>query len=110
VSALACSPGRRIADLDVAAEHGDELEAMRAAHEAYMAELLAHRQRLAHALGLLDAAERLRVLRVEQLAAAEARLGDAISASVDALDAAEAAGQTVIDACRLVAQIRMARP
>ena len=87
-------PENEAAPFDLA-PFATDIAAMRIEQDAYAAECQAYRRRLAHALGLLDTAEKLRVIRVEQLTAAEGRLADAIGASVDALNAAEAAGQTV---------------
>lgn len=72
--------------------------------------LRAYRTRLAKALGLLMAAERLRVLRAEAMSEAERKLGVATCEAVDAREAAEAAGETVIEAALLVARVRDGRP
>ena len=98
-----------IATFDIA-EHADALAEMQQEQEAYAAELQAYRLRLAHALGLLDTAEKLRVLRVEAMTTAEGRLADAIGASVDAINAAEEAGRLVIEACQHVAAVRRMHP
>jgi len=65
-----------------------------------------YQQRLARALGLLAHAEALRAERQTQSRAAEARLAEAVQAAVEALDALDAAGDTVLDAVRHVVACR----
>ena len=78
--------------------------------DTYAEELDAYRVRVAKALSLLHAAERLRVARVEALTASEGRLVAAIEEITAARDAAEAAGELVIETCRLVARVKAGLP
>lgn len=66
----------------------------------------AHRQRLAHALALLAAAERWRHECVEAMRAAETRLEIATDDAIATHRDAEEAGGVVLDACRLVTHVR----
>lgn len=65
-----------------------------------------HQVRLAEALALLVVAEALHAERMDQSIAAEGRLVEATQAAVDALDALEASGETLLEASRLVCALR----
>ena len=64
---------------------------------------------LARALGLLALAEALRAERERQCRDADERLGRATQEAVEALDALEAAGVTVLEAAALVVALREGR-
>ena len=64
--------------------------------------------RLAEALALLVIAEALHAERKGMSLAAEAGLAEATQAAVDALDALEEAGETLLEASRLVCALRQA--
>lgn len=77
---------------------------------AYELEFHAYRVRVARALALLHVAELLRVARLEALTESEAKLVAAIDEITAARDAAEAAGELVIEACFHVARVKAGRP
>lgn len=79
--------------------YADDIEEMREAFDA-------HQIRLAHALALLDAAERWRQQCVAAMRLAETRLEVATDEAVATHHAADAAGGVVLDACRLVTHVR----
>ena len=85
--------------MSAAVTYAEDIEEMRVDYEA-------HRQRLAHALGLLAAAEQWRQRAEEAMRSAHARLEVALDDAIAAhRDADEAAG-VVLDACRLVTHVR----